>query len=202
MPSHSLFRWLSLLLIIHYSVAVPADPNYLGLNPNGDTAFSPSLSSSVDGSTGDMVAPSLGGSVDATTSDGEWQQDLDLLSSDDLESSGSVVASKENGCHASAGQDSLSKRDQTSCPVDPATLTPTGQQEAGQQESSQQSGNAQKPSGASEKQRPPLPKPQPLDLPEADRICKIPWMNVPVCAPESFAIGESIKNLIACNLRT
>lgn len=196
MPSHSLFRWLSLLLIIHYSVAVPADPNYLGLNPNGDTAFSPSLSSSVDGSTGDMVAPSLGGSVDAT-SDGEWQQDLDLPSSDNLESSGSVVASKKNGCHASAGQDSLSKRDQNSCSVDPATLTPTGQQE-----SSQQSGNAQKPSGASEKQRPPLPKPQPLDLPEDDQICKIPWMNVPVCAPESFAIGDSIKNLIACNLRT
>lgn len=201
MPSHSLFRWLSLLLIIHYSVAVPADPNYLGLNPDGDTAFLSSLSSSVDRSTGDMVDPSLDGPVDAT-SDSQWQQGSALLNSDDLESSGSVIASKKNGCQASAGQDPLSKRDQNFCSANPATLTPTGQQEAGQQESSQQPGNAQTPSSASEKQRRPLPKPQPLDLPEDDRICKIPWMNVPVCAPESFAIGEPIKNLIACNLRT
>lgn len=189
-----MFRWLSLLVIIHYSVAVPADPNYLS-NPYSDTAFSSSLSS-VDGSTGETVDTSLDGPVDATI-DGQWQQGSDLLSSDDLESSGSVIASKKNACQASAGQDALSKRDQNFCTANPATLTRTGQQE-----SSQHSGNAQTPSGASEKKRRPLPKPLPLDLPEDDRICKIPWMNVPVCAPESFAIGEPVKNLIACNLRT
>lgn len=196
MPSRTLPKWLSLLLIVHYSVAVPTDPNYLGLTPNSDTAFSPSLSSSGDGPTGDLVAASLGGPVDAT-SDSEWQQGLDSLSGDDLGSSESVIASKKNGCHASAEQDSLSKRDGNICSVNPATLTPTGQQESGQQP-----GNAQKPSGTPEKQRRPLPKPQPLDLPEDNRICKVPWMNVPACAPESFAIGEPIKNLIACNLRT
>lgn len=197
MPSHSLSKWLSLLLIIHCSVAVPADPDYLGLNPNSDTAVSPSLSASSYGSTGDLVATSLDGPVDPT-SDSQWQQGLDSLSSDDKEGSASLIASNKNGCHASADQDSLSKRDQTFCSADPATLAPTGQQESGQQSS-----NAEKPSDAPGKQRRPLPKPQPLELPEDNRVCgKIFGMNVPVCAPESFAIGEPIKNLIACSLRT
>lgn len=187
-----------MLLIVHYSVAVPADPNYLGLTPNGDTAFSPSIFSPSDGSTGDLAAASLGGPADAANIDSQWQQGLDSLSSDNLEGSGSVIASKKNGCHASADQDPLSKRDSTLCLANPNTLTPTGQQESGQQP-----GNAKKPNNTPEQQRRPLPKPQPLELPEDNRICKIPWMNVPVCAPESFAIGgEPIKNLLACNLRT
>lgn len=195
MPYHSLLKWLSILFIIHYSVAVPVDPNYLGLNPNGDTAVSPILSSG-DGSTRNLVATSPGGPVDGT-SDSQWQQGLDSLSSDDKDSSGLLIASKKNGCRASAGQDYLSKRDQNFCPADPATMTPTGQQEAGQQ-----SGNTKKLGDASENRRLPLPKPQPLELPEDNRVCRIPWMNVPVCAPESFAMGSPIKNLIACNLRT
>lgn len=194
MPSHSLLRRLSLLLIIHYTVAVPADPNYLALKSNGNTALSPSLSSSGDGSTGDLVAPSQVGPVDAT-SDSHWQQGLDSLSSDDKESSESLIAGKKNGCQASADQDSLSKRNQDLCPVNFATKTPTKLQEAG-------SGNAKKPNGTPEQKRPPLPKPQPVDLPEDYQVCEIPGLNVPVCAPESFAIGETISNLMACSLRT
>lgn len=183
-------RRFSLLLVIHYSFAVPADPNYLALNPNLG------LSSSGDESIGDLVATSQGGPVDAT-SDSLWHQDLGSLSSDDKESSGLLIASKKNGCQASADQDSLSKRDQNLCSVNPATMAPTKLQEAGQQ-----SGNAQKPGGISEQQRQRLPKPQPVDLPEDYQVCEIPGMNVPVCAPESFAIGEPISNLVACNLRT
>lgn len=201
MPSHSLLRRLSLLLIIHYSIAVPADPNYLTLNSNGNTAVFPSLSSSGDGSTGDLVATSQGGPVDAT-SDSQWQQDLDSLGSDDKESSESLIAGKKNGCQASADQDSLSKRDQDLCSVNPATMTPTKLQEAGHQEAGQQSGNAQKSSGTPEQKTPPLPKPQPVDLPEDYQVCAIPGMNVPVCAPDSFAIGKPISSLVACSLRT
>lgn len=194
MPSHSLLRRLSLLLIIHYTVAVPADPNYLALNSNGNTAVSPSLSPSGDGSTGDLVVPSQGGPVDAT-SDSQWQQGLDSLSSDDKESSESLIAAKQNGCQASADQDFLSKRDHDLCPVDSATTIPTKLQEAG-------SGNVKNPNGTPEQQRRPLPKPQPVDLPEDYQVCEIPGLNVPVCAPESFAIGEPISNLMACSLRT
>lgn len=188
-------RRISLLLVIHYSFAVPTDPNYLALNPNLG------LSSSGDESIGDLVATSQGGPGDAA-SDSQWHQDLGSLSSDDKESSGLLIAIKKNGCQASADQDSLSKRDQDFCSVNPATMAPTKLQEAGHQEASQQSGNAQKPSGISEQQRPRLPKPQPVDLPEDYQVCEIPGMNVPVCAPESFAIGEPISNLVACNLRT
>lgn len=197
MPSHSLLRRLSLLLIIHYTFAVPADPNYLALNSNGNTALSPSLSSSSgDGSTGDLVVPSQAGPVDAT-SDSQWQQGLDPLSSDDKESSGSLIAGKKNGCQTSADQDHLSKRDQDQnlCPVNFAAKTPTKLQEAG-------SGNANKPNYTPEQERRPLPKPQPVDLPEDYQVCEYPGLNVPVCAPESFAIGEPISNLMACSLRT
>lgn len=198
MPSHSLLRRLTLLLIIHYTVAVPADPNYLALNSNDNTALSPSLSSlSGDGfTTADLVAPSQDGPMDTFTSnDSQWQQGLDSLSSDDKESSGSLIAGKKNnGCQASADQDSLSKRDQNLCPVHSATRTPTKLQEAG-------SGNARKQNGTPEQQRRPLPKPQPVDLPEDYQVCAYPGLNVPVCAPESFAIGEPFSNLIACSLR-
>lgn len=194
MPSHSLLRRLSLLLIIHYTVAVPADLNYLALNSNGNTAVSPSLSSSGDGSTLDPVVPSQGGPVDAS-SDSQWQQGLDSLSSDDKESSESLIAGKKNGCQASADQDSLSKRDHDLCTVNSATTTPTKLQEAG-------SSNAKKSNGAPEQQRRPLPKPQPVDLPENYQVCETPGLNVPVCAPDSFAIGEPISNLMACSLRT
>lgn len=200
MSSHSLLRRLTLLLIIHYTVAVPADPNYLTLNSNDNTALSPSLSlSGDDGSTGDLIAPSQGGPVHASTgSDSQWQQGLDsLASSDDKESLGSLIAGKKNGCHASADQDSLSKRDQNLCPVvDSATKTPTKLQEAAG------SGNAKKTNGMPEQQRKPLPKPQPVDLPEEYQVCAYPGLNVPVCAPESFAIGEPVSYLMACNLRT
>lgn len=194
MPSHSLLRRLSLLLILHYTVAVPADPNYLALNSNRNTALSPSLFSSGDGSTSDLIPPAQGGPVDAT-SDNQWQQGLDSLSSDDRESSEPVVASKKNGCQASADQDSLSKRNQGLCSVNSATTTPTRLQEAG-------SDNAKKSNGSPEQQRRPLPKPQPVDLPEDYQVCEIPGLNVPVCAPESFATGEPISNLMACSLRT
>lgn len=194
MPSHSLLRRLSLLLIIHYSVAVPVDSNYLPLNSDDNTALSPNLSSSGDGSTGDLVATPQGGPMDVTRGS-QWQQDLDSLSSDDKESSGSLIASQKNGCQASADQDFLSKREQGLCSVNSATMTPTKLQESG-------SGNAQKPNGTPQQNRPPLPKPRPLDLPEDYQVCKSPGLNVPVCAPESFAIGEPISNLVSCSLRT
>lgn len=194
MPSHSLLRQLSLFLIIYYTVAVPADPNYLALNSNGNTAVSPSLSSSGGGPPGDLAAPSQDGPLDAT-SDSQWQQDLDSLSSDDNESSGSLIASKKNGCQAVANQDSLSKRDQGLCSVNPVTMAPTKLQETG-------SGKAQNFNGAPEQKRPQLPKPQPVDLPEDYQLCEFPGLNVPVCAPESFAIGGPISNLMACSLRT
>lgn len=195
MPPHSLLRRLSLLLIIHYTVAVPADPNYLALKSNDNTALSPSLSLFGDGSTGDSVAPSQAGSVDETI-DSQWQQGLDSLSSDDdKESSASLIAGQKNGCQASADQDSLSKREQYLCPASSAIKTPTKLQEAG-------SGNAKKTNGTPEQKRPPLPKPQPVDLPEDYQLCETPGFNVPVCAPESFAVGEPISNLLACTLRT
>lgn len=200
MPSHSLLRRLTLLLIIQYTVAVPADPNYLALNSNDNTALSPSFSSlSGDGSTVDLVAPSQSGPVDvSSSSDGQWQQGLDALSSDGQESSGSLIIAgkKNNRCQASADQDSLSKRDQDLCPFDSATRTPTKLQEAAG------SGNARKHNGTPEQQRQPLPKPQPVDLPEDYQVCAFPGLNVPVCAPESFAMGEPISKLIACSLRT
>ncbi len=171
MPFSLVLKLLSLLSLIVFSVAMPANSNHFDPLAVRDRASSSTFSRRDDGFNGNLEAAFTGQTTDGT---GNGQSDF---SAEDT--TGSLIASQGDGCQTQTSN----KKRQNGAAFCPAPQGQKGGSVTGED------GSVESPAQQSRPARGPLPKPRPIFIEEDQRTCPFRFLNVPACSPFEFAIA-------------